>query len=258
MNTDEAALIERVLGLDFFVGSVEEAAARIALGGLLTAPAAIGLAEDFVRVPDYRRALLESEVVLTDSGFLVNVWNCRTGRRMTRTSGLKFLRHWLARPESRQPRACGWVLPRAEDVVRTRAWLAAQGIATEPEDFYVAPWYGAGSLADEALVAWLSARRPAAVYLGIGGGVQERLGHFLRGALPYRPAILCLGAALAFLTGAQVGIPVWVDRARLGWLWRSMASPRTYGWRYVRSLRLVVLILRHGSEAPPLSGSTQR
>lgn len=256
MATESAVRTERVLGVEFFVGTTEEAIAAIAPGGLLTAPSAIGLADDLLRERAYRRALLASDVVLTDSGLLVTSWRWRTGRELPRTSGLKFLRQWLARAEARQPGAWGWVLPRAEDVAPTRAWLATQGIVTAPEDFYVAPWYGSGDIADDALVAWLSRRRPATVYLGIGGGVQERLGHHLRDALPYRPAILCLGAALAFLTGRQVGIPAWVDRARLGWLWRSVASPRIYGRRYIRAARLFSLVLRYGSSAPPISDWT--
>jgi UDP-N-acetyl-D-mannosaminuronic acid transferase (WecB/TagA/CpsF family) len=49
-------------------------------------------------------------------------------------------------------------------------------------------------------------------------GVQERLGYALRKQLSYKPAILCLGAAIAFLSGGQANIPNWADRLMLGWL----------------------------------------
>jgi hypothetical protein len=256
VEAERDALTERVLGVDFYIGTVEAAAERIAAGGLLTAPSAIGLAHDLTQAPAYRRALQSSDMVLTDSGLLVWAWRWRSGRALPRTSGLKFLRHWLARPEARVEGAWAWIMPRAEDVGRTRTWLAGQGIASDAADFYVAPWYGAGEIEDPALVAWLGERRPRMIYLGIGGGVQERLGLYLRERLSYRPTILCLGAALAFLTGAQVSIPIWVDRARLGWLWRSVTSPCVYGGRYFRSFRLIALILRHGASVPPLSDST--
>lgn len=245
-----------ILGVRFFTGSLAAASDRIAAGGLLTAPAAPGLAVDLVESAAYRRALQASEVVLTDSGLLVTLWWLRTGRRLPRHSGLSFLRHWLGRPELRAPGQVCWVMPTVADAARAQGWLARRGWPVRTEDFYVAPWYGAGEITDRALCDYLEARRPGAVYLGLGGGVQERLGCFLREQLSYRPAILCLGAALAFLTGAQVSIPPWVDRCRLGWLWRVGAQPRRYAGRYGRALRLVGLVLRHGAAPPPLSDST--
>lgn len=248
----------RVLGVEFFAGSLDEAVAFVGAGGLLTAPAGIGMAADLVREPAYRRALAASDLVLTDSGLLVTLWQLRTGQRLPRHSGLKFLRRWLERPEMRRPGSAFWVMPSEAEAARARTWLNAMGVPAVAEDFYVAPWYGAGEVTDGVLLAQLEARRPAMVYLGIGGGVQERVGCALREQLSYRPAILCLGAALAFLTGAQVAIPVWVDRARLGWLWRVMSHPRRFLGRYLRATELVWLVLRYGRSAPPAVGSTRR
>ncbi|HLP26360.1 MAG TPA: WecB/TagA/CpsF family glycosyltransferase [Acidobacteriota bacterium] len=246
----------RVLGVEFFAGSLDEAVDFIADGGLLTAPSGIGMAADLVREPAYRRALGVSDLVLTDSGLLVTLWQLRTGQRLPRHSGLKFLRRWFERPEMHVPGTACWVMPSEGDAERARVWLNSMGVPAAPEDFHVAPWYGAGEICDEKLLAHLEARRPALVYLGIGGGVQERLGCHLREQLTYRPTILCLGAALAFLTGAQVRIPPWVDRARLGWLWRVVSHPRRFAGRYFRALRLVWLVMRYGRAAPPLKVST--
>lgn len=256
-ETRPAGRRARVLGVDFFAGSLEEAVRCIAGGGLLTAPSGVGLAEDLVREPAYRRALAASDVVLTDSGLLVTLWQLRTGRRLPRHSGLKFLRRWLERPEMRVPGAACWVMPSEAEAERARGWLNAAGVPAGAEDFHVAPWYGAGEVTDGKLLAYLEARRPATVYLGIGGGVQERVGCMLRERLSYRPTILCLGAALAFLTGAQVGIPPWVDRARLGWLWRVVSRPRRFGKRYLRATKLVWLVMRYGQSTPPPAGSTR-
>jgi UDP-N-acetyl-D-mannosaminuronic acid transferase (WecB/TagA/CpsF family) len=85
--------------------------------------------------------------------------------------------------------------------------------------------------------------------------VQERLGAGLRAALAAagrRPAIVCTGAALAFLTGGQVHIPVWVDRACLGWLWRLCAEPRRLWRRTLLALGLAPLVWRHRERLPPL------
>jgi exopolysaccharide biosynthesis WecB/TagA/CpsF family protein len=253
VNSEPAAAAEtRVLGVDFFPGSLAGACQLAAEGGLLTAPSGPGLAYDLVREPAYRRALEQSDVVLTDSAFMVLLWRLRTGRRLPRNSGLAFLRIWMNRDVMRRPGAVLWVMPSLPEMRHTLRWLTEHDYPVAEEDFYVAPSYGPGAIVDDALVAQIERRRPEVVYLGIGGGVQERLGHHLRNAVSYRPVILCLGAALAFITGAQVQIPRWVDRWGLGWFWRIASNPSRYGGRYVRATRLAWLVFRYGVEAPPL------
>ncbi|MEY2882137.1 MAG: hypothetical protein RLZZ15_4517 [Verrucomicrobiota bacterium] len=249
---DGAARFERVLGVNFFCGSAEAACARAAVGGLVTAPSGPGLAGDLVSDAAYQSALLESDTVLTDSAFMVGLWWLRTGRRLPRTSGLAFMNAWLWRDEMRRPGAVVWVMPTAAEARHTRRWLAAHGFPADEGNFFVAPHYAPGPVDDPALLAFVEARRPAVVYFAIGGGVQERVGHFLRRRLSYRPAILCLGAALAFITGAQTNIPAFADRFGLGWLWRVASDPRRYGGRYWRAARLAGLVLRYGAELPPV------
>ena len=243
----------RVLGVSFFSGDLAGACAQAEQGGLLTAPSGPGLACDLLSEPAYRRALVESDVVLTDSAFMVLLWRLRTGRRLPRNSGLAFLRIWMNREMMRRPGAVVWVMPSEAEAVHTRRWLERNGYPVSGEEFYVAPLYRRGAIVDEALAELIEVRRPEVVYLGIGGGVQERLGHYLREKLSYAPTILCLGAALAFITGAQVQIRPWVDRWGLGWLWRILSDPRRYCGRYFRATRLAWLVFRFGADAPPFS-----
>jgi UDP-N-acetyl-D-mannosaminuronic acid transferase (WecB/TagA/CpsF family) len=105
---------------------------------------------------------------------------------------------------------------------------------------------------DDALLAKIDSHPPTHVVVGIGGGVQEKLGLFLKENLRARPAIHCIGAALAFLTGDQPAIPMWADRFYLGWFLRLLRQPRIFGPRYVSALRLPGLIARHRDELPPL------
>ena len=88
--------------------------------------------------------------------------------------------------------------------------------------------------------------------VGIGGGVQEKLGLFLKETLHARPAIHCIGAALAFLTGDQPSIPMWADRFYLGWLLRLLRQPRVFGPRYLSALKLPWFIFRYREGLPPL------
>lgn len=242
-----AAATERILGVDFFTGSLAEACRRGRAGALVLAPSGPGLAGDLTGDPAYRRALEEADVVLTDSSYLVLLWRWRTGRVLPRHSGLACLRQFLGGPD--RPRVF-WVMPSEAQRRHNVAWLAGQGWPVAEEDCYVAPHYPRGPITDATLAARVEARRPDVVMIAIGGGVQERLGHGLRGALSYRPGIFCLGAAVAFLSGLQVAIPPWVDRLRLGWIWRTASNPWRYAPRYLQAVKLAALIRRHGADAP--------
>lgn len=246
-----AAQTTRILGVPFFQGSLEAACAQASAGGLLTAPSGPGMACDLVTQPEYRRALQASDLVLTDSAFMVLLWRLRTGRRLPRNSGLAFLRIWMNRDVMREPGAVLWIMPTEAERAHTHRWLSAAGLPVHEDDFYVAPEYADGAVLDWTLLRRIEARRPKVVYVAIGGGVQERLGVFLRHQLSYTPLILCLGAALAFITGAQVRIAPWVDRCGLGWLWRIASDPARYGRRYIRAVKLAWMILRFGTDAPP-------
>ena len=109
---------------------------------------------------------------------------------------------------------------------------------------------GNRGIADPVLLAVLNENRPRYVLINIGGGVQEKLGYYLSENLDYRPAIICTGAALAFLSGQQVPIPTWADRYYLGWLLRCVRSPRKFIPRYGRAIRLVSVIWKYREKSP--------
>ena len=241
---------------------------------LVVAPSAPGLAVDLVHAPAYRHALQTADLVLTDSGFMVLLWRLFTGEPLPRHSGLKFLRAVLARTELKQPGAVFWVMPSATEAARNEAWLRTQGFPITPDDVYIAPVYPTtGELIDHDLLTRLQKRRPRVIMLAIGGGVQERLGVALRAQLlassllvpsspttssqllapsDERPAtsILCLGAAIAFLTGGQTNIPPWADKLVLGWLLRLFSNPRKFWRRYWEALRLAPLLWRWRERTP--------
>lgn len=183
-----------------------------------------------------------------------------------------------------------WVMPTEAARDRNLAWLRGQGHPTTVDDCYVAPHYGVGELHDEALVTIIRQRRPTHIIIALGGGVQERVGYALKNALTdpqllvgsyslgglnphnkeqitpnfpaYRPGIHCIGAAIGFLSGEQVRIPLWVDYLYLGWLWRSVSAPAKFVPRYWKAARLVPLMIRYGEKAPgaeqPVASNTGR
>ena len=233
-------------GVRFFTGTVEQAVARAAEGGLFLAPSGPGLAE-LDRVEAYRDALRGADVNLLDSGLFVLLWRLRHRRRLDKLSGYLFLDALLRAPALRVPDTTAWVMPTAAAAERTRQWLArSRGLIVGPERMFVAPKYAVdGPLEDPELAAWLVAAAPRYVIVCLGGGVQERLGWSLRKNWPGQsPAIVCTGAAIAFMTGEQAPIPWWADRLTLGWLVRCLRAPRSFLPRYVRSLRLLRVVWR--------------
>ncbi|MDP0501053.1 MAG: WecB/TagA/CpsF family glycosyltransferase [Verrucomicrobiota bacterium JB022] len=251
------SITDNVIGINFFHGTCAEAIERASQGGLVVAPSGPGLAQDWPRDPVYQRALLTADMVLADSGYLALCWQVMSSVRLTRISGLNFFGELIRRlkPEDRTKGRTFWVMPNEKEGAINLQWLGSQGIEAGQDDSYNAPKYSRDSIADPALAAILNERRPAWVFLNLGGGVQEQLGYWLREHLDYRPTIICTGAAIAFLSGQQASIPMWADRLYLGWLIRSLRDPKRHGSRYWNTLHLP-LVLWHGSETARAAANT--
>lgn len=258
MSGSDSLQTETVLGIRFFRDDVHAAVGRMLQGGLLVVPAAPAL-KDLQTQLEYRQALLEADLVIPDSAFMVLIWNRMVAPRLRRPqlrrlSGLEYLRALLQRPEVREPGRTFWIMAGERSAELNLAWLASQGIAVPESHVYNAPMYAAhgGPLADPGLLAKLEQLRPAHVVVTVGGGTQERLGLYLRKELAYVPGIHCIGAAIAFLSGDQAAIPVWADRFYLGWLLRVADDPKRYGPRYWGARKLMQLMLRYGANLPPV------
>jgi UDP-N-acetyl-D-mannosaminuronic acid transferase (WecB/TagA/CpsF family) len=251
MTQETLPQTHRILGIDFFDGSAKAAIEIMRNGGLVVVPAAPAL-KDLDRNPDYRDALLNADLVLTDSAFMVLIWNRLQSQPIKRLSGLEYLRELLFEPEVRQSGNTLWIMASPISAKRNLAWLEGQGITIPEDHIYMAPIYGSGSISDPALLERLNRLRPQHVIMTIGGGTQERLGLYLKRNLAYRPAIHCIGAAIAFLSGDQVHIPVWADKFYLGWLLRSLSEPKRYIPRYWGAFKLLPLMLRHRDRLPGL------
>ena len=248
--------IETILGVRFFDGTVDEAVETMSIkGGLLVVPAAPTLVK-ICYDEGYRRAVTSADMVIADSGAMVLLWKIFTGRKVERISGLKFLKHLVSRLGTRSIGRVLWIVPNEAAHEKAIDWLRRVNL-TGTADFYVAPRYGP-EVRDDALVAKIEARPPSHVVVGIGGGTQEKLGLFLKENLRARPAIHCIGAALAFLTGDQPPIPMWADTFYLGWLLRLLRQPLLFGPRYLSAFKLPALIFRYREKLPPLRNAQQR
>jgi UDP-N-acetyl-D-mannosaminuronic acid transferase (WecB/TagA/CpsF family) len=240
-----------VLGVPLAALTVDEAVARGLQGGLVLAPSGPGLC-DLARDPDYREALLNSDLNLTDSFFVLLVRLIRGHGFAARTSGLRYLHEILRHPRMRAPHTAFWVMPSQKSMLQNVRWLTERGLPISEDDCYIAPAYPRrGKVEDTELLEILERRRPPHVFVCIGSGVQEKLGLYLKRGLTYTPGIHCVGAAIAFLSGDQARIPLWADRLGLGWLARCIRDPKIFVPRYLRAFELAYLVLRYDEKAPP-------
>ena len=243
----------RILGIEFFNGDVHEAVrSMVTHGGFLIAPS--GTCFGRLREDErYRRAVLAADLAIADSGLMVVLCHLFRRQRVQRTSGLKYLKHLLATLKAAGIGGVFWILPNKRAAQKLSEWSGREALTISGEDCHVAPRYEI-EVADPNLVSVMDRRRPAHVIIAIGSGAQEKLGHYLREHLSYRPGIHCIGAALGFLTGDQIAIPDWADRVFLGWLWRLFAQPRTFVPRLSRGLELPWLLWKYGEKLPPMRG----
>jgi UDP-N-acetyl-D-mannosaminuronic acid transferase (WecB/TagA/CpsF family) len=246
---DEPVRFQQILGIRFLIGNAQTVVDQVFRDrGLVVVPSAPGLRTlPFDKL--YRDALLGADFAITDSMLMVLLWNLLQADSVPRISGLSYMRALIKRTEFCEAGKSFWVMPRAASARRNSDWLNANGVQVSESDIYVAPMYGS-VVADPELLSRLRERRPPHVVLCVGSGTQEPLGFYLKQHLDYTSAIHCVGAAIAFLTGDQVGIPIWVDRSGLGWLWRVFSNPSRYGPRYWEALHLVSLLLRYRDRIP--------
>jgi N-acetylglucosaminyldiphosphoundecaprenol N-acetyl-beta-D-mannosaminyltransferase len=239
----------KILGVRFYTSDLEGLLDLVPGGGLIVVPSAPVMARLGLDAA-HRRALEGADFAVTDSSYMVLLWLLRTGERVIRITGLRLLRGLFQRDGLRGKGDTFWVMPSQSDSDANLAWLRSQGFEVGSGDAYVAPIYpGDGPISDDRLAGLVGARRPKFVFIALSGGVQERLGWDLRQKLGYKPAILCIGGAIAFLSGQQTKIPVWADRMALGWLFRFVAAPRSFAAKLKGVQQLVPLIWRFGSNS---------
>lgn len=243
----------QILGVNFFTGIAQEAVDKMRDGGLLVVPAAPALIEIGTNAA-YREALLSADLVIPDSGYMVLIWNLIGKPRIPRLSGLEYLRVLLMQSDARAFGNTFWIMAGEHSAAVNLKWLREQGIGVRAESVYNAPMYGKGRLEDPVLLALIEEQKPQHIIVTIGGGNQERIGLYLRRALSYKPAIHCIGAAIAFLSGDQVHVPRWADKFAMGWLLRILSHPKRYAPRYWHARKLLGILLRYRSQLPPFTG----
>jgi UDP-N-acetyl-D-mannosaminuronic acid transferase (WecB/TagA/CpsF family) len=238
--------IIKILGIDFYNGQVNGVVNSLKSGGLLVVPSAPGLASIKNDIT-YYKSLQAADIAIADSGYMSLLWNLTHSKKVNRISGLEFLIAFFADKEVKATSDILLVNPRKKEADANLAFLNGEGFNLSDDNSYLAPMYDKSKIEDAELLALIEAKKPKYILLNLGGGVQEILGAYLKANLSYTPAIICTGAAIAFLSGQQANIPNWADKFFLGWLIRCIEKPKLYVPRYLDAFKLLAVMLQFNS-----------
>ena len=233
----------KIFGINFIYGEYEDALYRLNLGALMVVPAAPALALINSDVK-YFNALQRSDFAIPDSGFMVLTLRIFKGIKLKKLSGLKFLRKFLDEEKIKQSSDVFLIDPTMEDSLINNKYLNKSGFLIEKSDHYISPIYNEDNIIDTKLLDIIEKKKPKYIIINLGGGVQERLGLYLKNHLSYLPGIICTGAAIAFLTGRQANIPNYVDKLHLGWLYRCIENPKKFIPRYIKGFSLLPILIK--------------
>lgn len=238
----------KILGINFYNGSVEGVIQKLKSGGLLVVPSAPGLST-IISDPIYYNSLQRADIVIADSGYMTLLWNLTHFKKIKRISGLNFLKTFISGEEIKQNSRIMLVDPNPVEADANIRYLKRNAFKISKEASYIAPIYQ-NVVDDTNLLRIIEEKKPDYVIINLGGGVQEKLGAYLKSHLHYKPAIICTGAAIAFLTGHQATIPTWADKFFIGWLIRCIEKPALYIPRYLKAFKLITLLLKYGERSP--------
>ena len=229
-----------LFNISFINGNYEEAFSRLKKGEFMVAPSGPGLS-NIDKDKRYWNALKGADFAIPDSGFMIILARIFYGYKIKKLSGPKFFRKFINEKILHEKGMLFSVDPNDYESKNNRKYLNDKRSPITSEYQYIAPIYDKNEITDSKLIKILESLevRPQFLLLNLGGGVQERLGYYIKNNLSYKLGIICTGAAIAFETGSQAKLPKWADELYLGWLARIIQSPKKFLIRFLKALRLV-------------------
>jgi exopolysaccharide biosynthesis WecB/TagA/CpsF family protein len=205
--------------------------------GLLTFPAAPALVNIY-KDKKYYLSLKNSDYVFFDSGYLCLILKIMKNIHVNKLSGLLFLKKLIRNLKNSKFKVL-LIDPNSESSKKNEYFFKKKLIKNLYN--YIAPKYN-DNFDDKILLKKIKKIDPKFVIINLGGGVQEKLGLYLKKNTKKNITIICTGAAIAFLTGDQARIPHFIDKLYLGWLFRIIFNPRLYFFRYLNSFKLLFMV----------------
>ena len=226
--------------IPFINGDYQLAFSRLNKGQFMVVPSGPGLSE-IDKNFQYWNALKGADFAIPDSGLMIILARLFFNLKIKKLSGPKFLRLFLKEEVLKKQGVLFSVDPSEKESKVNNKYLNEVGVSIDKTNHYVSPFYDKNNIIDEKLIEILESLeiRPKFLLLNLGGGVQERLGFYIKKNLSYKIGIICTGAAIAFETGQQASLPKWLDDLYLGWLVRIFQNPKQFSKRYFNAFRLV-------------------
>tara|TARA_B100001758_G_C18308452_1_gene556408 strand:+ start:291 stop:1031 length:741 start_codon:yes stop_codon:yes gene_type:complete len=230
----------KLFNISFINGIYEEAFSRLKDGEFMVVPSGPGLSSIDKDVK-YWEALKGADFAIPDSGLMILLARLFFALKIKKLSGPKLLRLFLQEDILQAEGVLFSIDPNENESKINNKFLVDIGIPIKSSHHYVAPLYEKNNISDKRLIQILESleERPKFLLLNLGGGVQERLGFYIKNNLSYKVGIICTGAAIAFETGQQARLPKWLDELYLGWLVRIIQNPNQFTMRYLKAFRLV-------------------
>ena len=205
--------------------------------GLFVFPSGPGLAT-INNNKEYLKSLRNSDYVFFDSGYLCLILKIMKNIHVNKLSGLLFLKKLIHNLKNSKFKVL-LIDPNSESSKKNQYFFKKKLIKNLYN--YIAPKYH-DNFDDKILLKKIKKIDPKFVIINLGGGVQEKLGLYIKNNTKKNITIICTGAALAFLTGDQAKIPHFIDKLYLGWLFRIIFNPRLYFLRYLYSFKLLFMV----------------
>jgi len=207
-------------------------------GGYLVAPSASSLV-NIKNNKQYYLSLKNSSIAILDSGFLcVLLKFC--GIYIQKLSGYKFFCYFLESKLFKNKKILLVNPNKKEDELNINLLKKFQ---FKKVDSYICPIYKS-NLLDNLLLKKIINYKPDLIQINIGGEKQEIIADFIKKNIKFKTAILCTGAAIAFVTRAQAPINKITDYLYFGWLIRLLYNPRIYIKKLIFSLKLINFFLK--------------
>ena len=224
----------------FFNIKDNEISSLFNIDGLFVFPSGPNLSE--MRIgSEYHLSLKKADYVFFDSGFFVLLLKLFKGISVNKVSGYKFLNHFFRYISKNKNKSIFCIDPDIKTSNINKKFLNKFGVRNVYS--YVAPIYNEYNFNDKKLLKLTSLKKADYILTNIGGGKQEVLGHYLKKNLKYKTSIFCTGGAISYFTGHQAPINNFFDKFYLGWLIRILFNPRIFLIRYLKSFKLLFVII---------------
>tara|TARA_B110000503_G_C7093266_1_gene390368 strand:- start:426 stop:1166 length:741 start_codon:yes stop_codon:yes gene_type:complete len=211
--------------------------------GLFLFPSGPGLSTIEKEMP-YLRALKNADYNFFDSGYFILLLKYFKKIDVNKFSGYLFIKLFLKYIKKNNNKKLFLIDPSIKLSLSNAKLLNKIGVVKKNINNYIAPQY-TKKISDKKLLNIIKRIRPEYILLNIGGGTQEILGLYIKNNINFKCTIICSGAAISFFTGDQAPINVFFDKIYLGWLMRIIFNPSDFLPRYLKSIKLINIVLNN-------------